>query len=632
MCNSFGNGAEHCCTAQGDRNPFGPLRVSNLCLEEENKCLKATVSGDPHITTFSGTKYDCMGQGEFILAKSQNVSDPLEIRALFVDPEFVGEQDPWENNKSAQTTTRAVAFVVDEDIPMIRITTDQEKGLATCNLYFYLEGVGNVTMDNMLNDQNLFKRQDLAVTGRTNWINFKFGDYDADIAVRVHNTPRWGCMMSLSACLKPKYHGDVLGLFGTNNPWKDDDWTTPDGTRLTIPSDTRTSGFRGLATSYCLDNWCHEGAGGDPSDGSFFSEYHSKYYSRCDKSPYNGWYNETKVDEMLNKIRLNCDLAGLYNIPQDTLYDAAVANHISDPQDTQCPLKDILEAETNNAIAAFNCDVAPTPSPSAQPSYISDASPTVINGDPHFKTWMGEHFEYHGQCDLVMLKDPSFADGLGLQIQIRTKLVRYWSYIRSVVILIGDDILEIEGSADFVTDGELFYWYNLEEKGEMKTVGGFPVSTHRRSKIKQRFVIDLSSKYPGESIEVHTFKEFVKVEYVNGSEESVGNTVGMMGDYKTGKTLGRDGSVFNDFIEFGIEWQVRPEDQMLFHDVSHPQFPKTCVLPEDPQGQRRRRLDESSIKEAEAEKACASLKDPLDRKDCVYDVLATQDLEMVGAF
>ena len=39
---------------------------------------------------------------------------------------------------------------------------------------------------------------------------------------------------------------------------------------------------------------------------------------------------------------------------------------------------------------------------------------------------------------MVLVKDPSFADGLGIQIQIRTKLVRYWSYIRSVAINIGD--------------------------------------------------------------------------------------------------------------------------------------------------------------------------------------------------
>ena len=39
-----------------------------------------------------------------------------------------------------------------------------------------------------------------------------------------------------------------------------------------------------------------------------------------------------------------------------------------------------------------------------------------------------------------------------------------------------------------------------------------------------------------------------------------------------------------------------------------------------------------TIKEEEAEAACAQLKDPADRKDCVYDILATQDVDMVGAY
>jgi hypothetical protein len=35
-------------------------------------------------------------------------------------------------------------------------------------------------------------------------------------------------------------------------------------------------------------------------------------------------------------------------------------------------------------------------------------------------------------------------------------------------------------------------------------------------------------------------------------------------------------------------------------------------------------VGESSITEAQAEAACASIEDPSDRKDCVYDILATQ--------
>lgn len=53
--------------------------------------------------------------------------------------------------------------------------------------------------------------------------------------------------------------------------------------------------------------------------------------------------------------------------------------------------------------------------------------------------------------------------------------------------------------------------------------------------------------------------------------------------------------------------------------------------PEDPRGERRRRLTESLITGGQAEAACASLKSNIDRIDCVYDILATQDLHMAGA-
>jgi hypothetical protein len=89
----------------------------------------------------------------------------------------------------------------------------------------------------------------------------------------------------------------------------------------------------------------------------------------------------------------------------------------------------------------------------------------------------------------------------------------------------------------------------------------------------------------------------------------------LLGDFKTGKTLARDGvTPLHDYLELGIEWQLLPTDNMWFHDdTAEPQFPKRCILPEDPRGQRRRRLEESSISEEEAEAACAkALKDAAD--------------------
>lgn len=231
----------------------------------------------------------------------------------------------------------------------------------------------------------------------------------------------------------------------------------------------------------------------------------------------------------------------------------------------------------------------------------------------------------------MLAKDDTFANGLGIEVEIRTKLVRFWSYIKSAAIRIGDDILEVQGSADPEV-GATEYWMNLEYQGPVKTLGGFPVIASARSQKKRSFVIDLTSKFPGEKIEISTYREFVKVDFINSSEASFGNAVGMLGDLKTGKLLGRDGTQVDDFYELGAQWQVRPDENMLFHRVEDPQFPKACVVPEDPQGERRRRLDEQSVSVEQAEAACAGLKNLLDRKDCVYDILATQDIDMVGAF
>eukprot|EP00980_Cylindrotheca_fusiformis_P005197 scaffold1113_cov77-Cylindrotheca_fusiformis.AAC.3 len=269
----------------------------------------------------------------------------------------------------------------------------------------------------------------------------------------------------------------------------------------------------------------------------------------------------------------------------------------------------------------------------------ADRIPAGCLGDPHFKTWKGEHFEYHGQCDMILAKDTTFADGLGLDIQIRTKLVRFWSYIKNAVIRIGDDILEIEGTVDSpLTEENNHYWFNFEYQGKLNTIGGFPIKYFLKDAInaKRWFEIDLSSKYPGQKIVVSSYKEFVKVDYQGATVESVGNAVGMLGNFHTGDFLARDGvTKLDDYTEYGNEWQVLPhDDNFLFHDVTKPQFPEKCIEPEDPRGERRRhrRLDESLITEEQAEAACASLADPLDRKDCVYDILATQDIGMAGVY
>mmetsp|Transcript_2690 Transcript_2690/g.6300 ORF Transcript_2690/g.6300 Transcript_2690/m.6300 type:complete len:298 (+) Transcript_2690:73-966(+) len=255
----------------------------------------------------------------------------------------------------------------------------------------------------------------------------------------------------------------------------------------------------------------------------------------------------------------------------------------------------------------------------------------TIFGNPHLITWKNEHIEqeYLGQCDIVMVHDAKFAEGLGLDIHIRTKIVRDWSYIRSVAIKIGNDVLEIQGSPNLY-DPESHYWFNNKYQGELEDLAGFPVMIAKPTDYKRQYIIDLDSKYPGKGITVSLFKDFVRFK-LNGDDSVFGNTVGILGDYKTGKKLARDGATeLNDIGDLGEEWQVLPGDPRLFHEVAHPQFPDNCIRSENhPRANHR---PESEVSFEQAESACSSSlsDDPQTIQICISYVMAAQDLGMVG--
>jgi hypothetical protein len=65
------------------------------------------------------------------------------------------------------------------------------------------------------------------------------------------------------------------------------------------------------------------------------------------------------------------------------------------------------------------------------------------HGDPHFNTWRGQHFDNHGECDLVLFQSPTFESGLGLAVHIRTQIRHGMPFISSVALRIGTDVLEV---------------------------------------------------------------------------------------------------------------------------------------------------------------------------------------------
>jgi cysteine-rich repeat protein len=246
-------------------------------------------------------------------------------------------------------------------------------------------------------------------------------------------------------------------------------------------------------------------------------------------------------------------------------------------------------------------------------------------GDPHFKTWSGKHYDFHGVCDLLLLQSKEFESDMDLDVQIRTHMRRDMSYISNAAVRIGADILELQSHG--------VYHFNGVAGVELPSkFAGFEF-LHTQPTAKQHvFEIHLGGR---ERIKLKTYKDFVSVSIEQGQGKHFANSVGLMGDFAKGRMFARDGeTVLDDANVFGQEWQVLNTEESLFQTLRLPQHPLECTMPTPVQAsQLRRRLSEKSKDDQlAAEKACEHWGDGKD--ECVFDVLTTGDLGMAvgGAY
>jgi hypothetical protein len=255
---------------------------------------------------------------------------------------------------------------------------------------------------------------------------------------------------------------------------------------------------------------------------------------------------------------------------------------------------------------------------SSKKKFCQNLNEGLVCGDPHFTTWSGEKYDFHGQCDLVLVRNHGFADGLGMDIHIRTKIHNDWSAVESAAIKIGDEVFEISGRAG--------HWLNGVADPELPAfLGRFEVSVGQPGPNTRRFVVHLGN---GQKVRITTFKEFVSVAF-DDLKDFEGSD-GLLGAYETGYKVGRDGNtIINDWNTFGQEWQVLATDPKLFHVDESPQYPEKCLLPSKVKDVSRRRLN--GLVYTEAEEACSHV-NGAERDDCIFDVLATADVDMAGAY
>lgn len=251
-------------------------------------------------------------------------------------------------------------------------------------------------------------------------------------------------------------------------------------------------------------------------------------------------------------------------------------------------------------------------------------------GDPHFTTWNGEKFSFHGECDLVLIHNPEFANGVGMHIHGRTKIHHKWSAFESAAIRIGHDVLEVHGKTD--------YWINGSPNVKLPaTIGGYKVTMSSKGPHIRSFTIHLGND--GKIINVKAYDQFIWVSIKKANDEFLAGASGLFGSYGSGHKVGRDGvTLINDPNAFGQEWQVRDTDPMLFHEAEGPQYPEECKLPERTmigatenihRGLRGNTEDEYFYESVL--KACADA-DANDIEDCISDVMATKRIELADAY
>lgn len=220
-----------------------------------------------------------------------------------------------------------------------------------------------------------------------------------------------------------------------------------------------------------------------------------------------------------------------------------------------------------------------------------------------------------------------------MRIHIRTKQVRWWSFVESAVVQIGNETLEVRGGLS-TSD----YWINGVLQPKLIYSGVLPI-TIAGHHIRYRVLSDIKFQYKiflngqqgngAEAIVLRSVKDWMKIDLQNHSKKNFGSSVGILGNYETGQKLARDGvSLLDSTDAFGLEWQVRDDEPMLFHVVEAPQYPKQCKMPSASQS---RRLGEHKVSKEVAGKACAGV-DPSFLKDCIFDVMASDDPDMAAVY
>jgi len=486
-------------------------------------------------------------------------------------------------------------------------------------------------------------------TNKFDRLEFSYTETHTLVEVTMTQRADQQCFLNVAICLGSDYWDDenkiVEGLMGGKaDDDQSNDWIDKDGGIVEIPQPDNEE-LPAISYDFCVENWCIKESEKADSDFEYsILDGDFEYYDGCGE---NFKASCTEIDQNIIDVcdeftteitecggsMQECYIEGC-NAGQDGIsqfiLDLCGLNGMEQGEGIVEEIEDLYEAggvkDDDDEINLGATTYEPTFSPTFAPAPTGG-----VNGDPHFKTWSGQKYDYHGICDLVLLSHPNFHGGLGLTIHVRSKKTRQWSYISTAVVRIGKETFEVAG----LKDGDTHWLNNVQVENDewdhkLVQIFGFPINFELLHTNQRQYVIDLGDD---EFVELKTWKDMVRVDIIiNREKKTFDGSLGLMGTYPEGTMLGRDGkTTFKDLNNFGQEWQVLSSESKIFRAVDGPQHPAKCDIPG--KAVMRRRLARSDVSREEAEIACSHAAVNKEEFDlCVFDVMALGDKGAAGAY